>query len=157
MPDVTLSLKAKEAVQIYQRVASLKHGDKTFKAPRQKFLRAITNAWPEIQSEEPLGEKEGKALDVAPARAVIFTGDQQKAVSEGLLSVMSDPATMDITITQIFREAKLLRLVGRLDKAFMADSCGPMEEALDGEDESVDLDDESPQPLELKAEVEAMA
>lgn len=157
MPDVTISLKANQAINIYNLVAGLKHGDKTFKAPRQKFLRAITNAWPEIQSETSLTEKESKALYAAPARAVPFMADQQKAVAEGLLAVMSDPATMDITITQIFREAKLLRLVGRLDKAFMSDSCGPMEEALDGEDESVDPVDDVPQPLEIKEEVAAMA
>ena len=142
MPDIKINLTVVEAFKVYTRIAGLRHGDKTFKAPRQKFLRAISNAWPELEAETPRTPAEEKALHAEPAREVVFTSEQQKAVSEGLLSVMMDPGTADAVVTQIFREAKTLRIKGRLESVFFAEGCGPMEAPLDGEDVSVDADDE---------------
>lgn len=140
MPDITLNLKVADAIAVFNRVGGLTHGDKTFKAPRQKFIRSISNAWPELENAERT-KAETDAMLAAKPRPIVFTSDQQKAVSEGLLALACKQDTSDLEVFKIFKDAKILRISGRLDREFMADSCGPMTEALDGENDDPDGDE----------------
>jgi hypothetical protein len=138
MPNIIIKSTRETALSIHNVITGMT-GEGSYKAAREQFQKEIITLWPELV--------DGTKTNVGDTRDLSFNPKQQRAMAEGILSLINDPKTTNGDYSLLSKIAGMCRLWSwvskNLSEAAIKDFDGDIDglpPLVDKEDETVSLD-----------------
>jgi hypothetical protein len=127
--EAKLLLTREKAATLYSLI-HLMTGAVAFRAKREEVQKKLSKAWPEILETTPASADD---RDLKEKREVILNEREQKAMGEGLLSLVTKENANGADFTNCLELASVLRISTWYRKATTVQEVPEFDEALDEE------------------------
>jgi len=128
--EAKLKLSRTHAATLYSLI-NIMTGPVAFRAKREEVQKKLGKAWPEILETAP---ESADARDPKEKREVILNEREQKAMGEGLLTLVNKPEANGADFNNCLELAGALRLSKWYKTATTVQEVPEFEDALDGEE-----------------------